>query len=135
MANDEMSEALRAQQSDQPVHDDNCSMVRISGCDVCDCGAIRPVINVMEHDLLCMLIQNEKATACTCGGPWPKKEELVRHEYTLVASQNEENLFYIRAGDGSHSSQDVASIHFTKDETSEEGTDLLLFLAMHMKVK
>lgn len=95
----------------------------------------RPDFDVGDHDLTCMLIQNQTATECSCGGIGPNKVELDNTEYTLVPSEYDEGLFYVRTGDASHSSMDVARIVLSKDETSVESVALLNFLATHMKVK
>ncbi len=88
-------------------HDEMCQMVRFGGVDVCDCGFIK-----YEE----------------------KKEEVVANEFTIVFSQFEEGMAYIRKGDGSHSSQDVATIHFKNGIESEEGMNLMLHLSANFKV-
>lgn len=123
-------ENLEALLEEEPKHDpDNCSMLRVSGCDVCDCGAIRPEFDVGDHDLFCDLIQNQKATRCSCGGFGPNH---LKKEYTLVGSEHEPDLLYIREGDGSHSNQDVARVYLNDNA---RGQDLIAFLTKHMKVK
>lgn len=86
-------------------HDERCVMMRVGGAEICDCGFIKY-----------------------------EKEELVKNEFTVVFSQIEENLAYIRKGDGSHSSQDVASLHFNKGIETEEGMDLMMALSATFKV-
>lgn len=95
------------QYEEEYKHAPNCSMVVISGCDACDCDTSNAKEEIKEETF----------------------------EYTLVPSQEEHDLYYIREGDGSHSKQDVAMVILRKDEGSVEGTKFLSFLAMHMKVK
>lgn len=86
-------------------HSPNCSMVVISGCDACDCD------------------------------PSQTESIVTPQQYTLVHSQFDDDLVYIRKGDGSHSSQDVARILLKKPFDEEESSNLLALLGTILKVK